>query len=381
MLEEFSERRPIGDEPEVLTLTERNGFVSQTSRFNKRLAVENTESYKHISKGDIAFNPYLLWAGAIAQNRHWDSAIISPLYPTFHVRDGYDSNFVIHLLLSDLMIKHYDTVAFGSVPRRRRTSVNDFLALELPSPPGIEEQLRIAKALDQAVEGQTKRRKAIALLNDLAESIFYDTFGDLSASLQDWSVETFKTQTIEPPRNGLSPSKAGKIEARVLTLSAVTGAAFDGSAAKISTFVAPPPSSKAIDRRDFLVCRGSGNLALVGRGFFPDADMPDTTFPDTMIAVRVAPERLGREYLEYVWRTDFIRRQIESGARTTNGTYKINQRVLEAIRLPVPPREIQEDFGCRIQKIDGIKRVQLRHLGGLAELLNSLQWRAFRGEL
>src|SRR6266540_7005874 len=89
LLEEFDERLGSQPEPEILTLTEKMGFVAQRERFNKRLAIADTRDYKVIGLHDIAFNPYLLWAGAIAQNTEWKSAIISPLYPTFHVREGY----------------------------------------------------------------------------------------------------------------------------------------------------------------------------------------------------------------------------------------------------------------------------------------------------
>src|SRR5262245_43478232 len=98
ILVEFDERLGGRPEPEILTLTERLGFVPQRLRFNKRLAVEDTSDYKVIRLHDIAFNPYLLWAAAIAQNTEWERAIISPLYPTFHVREGYDPRFVNYLL-------------------------------------------------------------------------------------------------------------------------------------------------------------------------------------------------------------------------------------------------------------------------------------------
>src|SRR4051794_38574080 len=109
LLFEFTERRPSGAEPDVLTLTERNGFVRQVDRFNKRLATEDTSKYKTVRRGDIAFNPYLLWAGAIAQNTIVDVGIISPLYPTFRVREGVDPRYVARLLLSPRMVSAYDT--------------------------------------------------------------------------------------------------------------------------------------------------------------------------------------------------------------------------------------------------------------------------------
>ena len=73
----------------------------------------------------------------------------------------------------------------------------------------------------------------------------------------------------EPLRNGISPSTAGKVEAKVLTLSAITGASFDSSAHKVGRFRSSPPSQYRVNSSDLLICRGNGNRALVGRGFFP----------------------------------------------------------------------------------------------------------------
>src|SRR5437868_3360471 len=51
--------------------------------------------------------------------------------------------------------------------------------------PRVEEQRRIAEVLDQADNLRAKRRETIALLGDLAESVFLDMFGDATT---DWSV-------------------------------------------------------------------------------------------------------------------------------------------------------------------------------------------------
>jgi len=138
-----------------------------------------------------------------------------------------------------------------------------------------------------------------------------------------------------PPRNGLSPSSDGTVIAKVLTLSAITGDRFDETQFKESTFHSKPSSNQTVDHRDFLICRGNGNIQLVGRGFFPTHNMEDTLFPDTMIAVRPNAEILP-EFLEFLWNGDVVRRQIEAMARTTNGTFKINQKMFERIEIPLP---------------------------------------------
>ncbi|WP_258934725.1 hypothetical protein [Nesterenkonia pannonica] len=138
VLEEFKETFGAStDDAPVLTLTEHNGFVPQEERFNKRLATTDVSRYKVIRHEDFAFNPYLLWAGALAQNDRFDVGVISPLYPTFRVRDGFDSSYLRHILLSPSMVQKFDTIAFGSVPRRKRSSVKDFLNLQLPAVPPL----------------------------------------------------------------------------------------------------------------------------------------------------------------------------------------------------------------------------------------------------
>ncbi|WP_447646177.1 hypothetical protein [Nocardioides zeae] len=177
LLVEFREKPGKGEEPPVLTLTERNGFVRQADRFNKRLATEDISNYKVVRRNDIAFNPYLLWAGAVAQNTIVEMGIISPLYPTFRVRDEHDPRYVARLLLTPQLIGSYDGIAFGSVPRRRRSSVTDFLNLSLAKVPSLPEQRRIAAILDHADALRAKRRQVITHLDSLTSASFLQAFG------------------------------------------------------------------------------------------------------------------------------------------------------------------------------------------------------------
>jgi type I restriction enzyme S subunit len=184
-----------------------------------------------------------------------------------------------------------------------------------------------------------------------------------------------------PLRNGLSPSHSGKIAAKVLTLSAITGGEFDTEAWKTSTFASLPPPDQSVDQNDFLICRGNGNLNLVGKGYFPTIGMPNVTFPDTMIAARVKPDLIERAFLQHVWNSSAVRQQVESLARTTNGTYKVNQTMLERIAFIAPPLKLQRDFARLLTSIEKLKAAQRASLAEMDALFASLQHRAFRGEL
>ena len=136
ILEPSKETLGDGREPEVLTCTEGAGLVLQRERFAKRVATESTAKYKVVRKGDIVYNPYLLWKGSIDQCWIVEEGITSPAYAVFHVREGYHRAIVGRLLTSAEMIRRYDGISFGTVERRRRAAPASFLNLQIEYPTG-----------------------------------------------------------------------------------------------------------------------------------------------------------------------------------------------------------------------------------------------------
>jgi type I restriction enzyme S subunit len=254
------------------------------------------------------------------------------------------------------------------------------LAMHLPLPPPSE-QRRIAEILDKADALRARRRAALTQIGALTQSIFLEMFGDPATNSDKWSVQPFIRLLAAPLRNGLSPSKGGRITAKVLTLSAITGKAFDPQSVKTGTFQTLPPPEQSVDDHDLLICRGNGNLHLVGKGYFPSRRMPDVTFPDTMIAARVDREFTEPVFLEHVWNSPLVRRQLESAARTTNGTLKVNQSIVEGLLVFSPPLRMQREFGNRIAQVHKVRAKHCNALFTADALFASLQHRAFSGEL
>jgi type I restriction enzyme S subunit len=245
--------------------------------------------------------------------------------------------------------------------------------------PPLEEQKRIAAILDKADAIRRKREQAIQLADEFLRALFLDMFGDPAHNPKHWPRKAFVEVLAIPLRNGISPSSDGTNAARVLTLSAITGRLFNPRAAKTALFVEPTRPEKFVDARDFLICRGNGNLHLVGKGKFP-TPLVETAFPDTMIAARVGMA-CDRHYLEILWDTPCLRDQIEQGARTTNGTFKVNQQMLEGLQLPMPPLKLQQEFGEARNRIqETVERMQGQEEEHRA-LSSALAAKAFAGDL
>jgi type I restriction enzyme S subunit len=163
----------------------------------------------------------------------------------------------------------------------------------------------------------------------------------------------------------------------VLTLSAVTGGRFDPEQSKNAVFDREPDESQLAMDGTFLICRGNGNLDLVGRAQVAAGAPTGTAFPDTVIACRADPNRVVNSYLLAVWSTRAVRSQIESGARTTNGTHKVNQNLLGSVVIPVPPMDLQRRFAEVAERLAEAHAASSRARSGAERLFESLLYRTF----
>ena len=271
-------------------------------------------------------------------------------------------------------------VALGNGATFKEVSKEIVSRIEIPLPP-LGEQRRIAALLDKADTLRQKRRIAVKKLDSLTQSIFIEMFGDASDYRERWRSRRLVDLLEAPLRNGLSPSNTGTIRGSVLTLSAITGQAFRPSAMKEATFHTKPPEDQTVDERDLLICRGNGNLKLVGKGYFPSSTMPSVLFPDTMIAARISHHVIKKEFLAFIWNSSAVRSQVETLARTTNGTHKVNQTMLEGIELMYPPLEMQEQFSLRVRSIERLRKKSEFAFGTADAIFDSIQHRAFREDL
>ena len=215
--------------------------------------------------------------------------------------------------------------------------------------PNMDKQRELAELLWAMDDTKKSYQQLIAATDELVKSQFIEM-------IEPYSQYSTKAGTIMyGMRNGLSPSRAGEHYAKTLTLSAVTQGVFDENAWKDGYFADCPPNDKRICATDFYICRGNGNKTLVGAGVYSLEDRFDLVFPDTVIAARINEQKIRLPYLYMAWKMQAVRNQIEENAKTTNGTYKINQSVIANVELVVPPLPVQDEFVAFVQQSDKSK--------------------------
>src|SRR5947207_1383889 len=98
----------------VLSLTKDRGLIPQAERFDHRVARSDVSDYKVLQRGWIAYNPMVLWEGAIHALKRLPEGLVSPVYATWAVAETIaDAHYVDLLLRSASLLREYERLASG----------------------------------------------------------------------------------------------------------------------------------------------------------------------------------------------------------------------------------------------------------------------------
>jgi type I restriction enzyme, S subunit len=302
-----------------------------------------------VNAGDVLFAKMAGTEKTLVAKKYHEEMLFSTGFAVLRPVSGIlDSGFLYHILRSENFLSQKDRMSSGAT---QRAITNKALSQMKISIPPLMEQKRIAAILDKTDEIEKNSMKAHKTRNLVIQSTFYAMFGDPGLNERGYDMASLSKLGTGVVRNGLSPSSSGQFSGKVLTLSAITQGHFQSEAQKEAMFDKNFPPNKLVQEKDFLICRGNGNINLVGQGVFPTTSFNDVMFPDTMIAFEIDRYKVEPSYLDIIWKSTIVRNQIKQGARTTNGTYKVNQQVLKNITFPLPPIDEQREFTSLIEKM------------------------------
>ena len=145
VIEQISKRNKNNTIQNVLSVSNRQGFIKQSDQFeNRNVASEDTSNYKIVEKNDFAFNPARINVGSIARLTTFEKGIISPMYICFRTQENVAPEYIDFFFES----KHF----YCEIQKRLEGSVRQCLSFEglcnIPfSLPSLEMQQRIGKRL------------------------------------------------------------------------------------------------------------------------------------------------------------------------------------------------------------------------------------------
>lgn len=265
-------------------------------------------------------------------------------------------NYIAYFLRSTEFLSFAKTVVAGA--KMPRMVMSEFWKYQVPLPP-LNEQRRIAAILEKSDALRIKRRKALAQLDRLAQSIFVEMFGDPS---RPGTVGRIQTKKVELGK--LVKIQTGKLDANA----AVPGAQYP--------FFTCAVKSLEIDIAAFnckaVLVAGNGDLNVkYYEGKF-------NAYQRTYVIQSLDEGELQPKFL-----FQFLDLYVaELRKQAIGGVIKyIKLPYLTEAPLNLPPATAQLDF---VARLDAIRTAQLKMTASAIEserLFQTLQHRSFSGVL
>jgi type I restriction enzyme S subunit len=261
-------------------------------------------------------------------------------------------------------------------------AVDKLKALPVPLPP-LDEQRRIAAILDAADSLRAKRRAALAKLDQLAQSIFIEMFGDPVSNSKGWPSDLTLGQIADIVSGITKGRKLNGHAVRTIPYLAVLNV--QDRSLNLNVVKEIDATDAEIDRyrlrRDDLLLTEGGDPDKLGRGTLWNDELPECIHQNHVFRVRLQSKKIAPLFLNWLVGSQRGKKYFLHSAKQTTGIASINMTQLRGFPLLVPPIELQNEFAKRISNLQTLYSQFEQGLVGIEHLFASLQHRAFRGEL
>ena len=371
-------KRAGGADYPVLSMTMRDGLVDQSAKFKKRVASADTSPYKVVKRKQLVVG-FPIDEGVLAFQDLYDEAIVSPAYDLWDIQDHsvISCDYLQRFLRSPAALSFYSAKLRGTTARRRTLPDDVFLTLPVPLPP-LAEQRRIAEVLDKAEALRAKRRAALAQLDSLTQSLFLDLFGDPATNPKGFEIGRIR-DLLESASYGTSEKSGPHGKYAVLRMNNITRSGeMDFTDLKFMDLEECLHERYLVRAGDILFNR-TNSAELVGKTGIIRGTKP-MAYAGYLIRLRVNADN-DAEFLWGFLNSKYSKLMLRGMCKSIIGMANINATEIQAMKVPLPPLDLQREFARRVAAVEKLKTAQRAALAELDALFASLQHRAFRGEL
>lgn len=206
----------------------------------------------------------------------------------------------------------------------------------------------ICQTLGKIEELINKELSVLTSLDELTKSRFIEQFGDLNSNPNNYPMKTLNE--IAEYWNGLTykPADVSKVGQGTLVLRSSniqnSSLAFEDNVYVNCNF----KEKHYVKENDILMCSRNGSARLVGKVALIKGLETKTSFGAFMMIIRSN----YYPYLKAYFENDAFRSQLATSTATIN---QITSKMLDAVKIPVPPMELVKDFENYTQQIDKLK--------------------------
>ena len=273
-------------------------------------------------------------------------------------------NYLYWALASDQFFE-YDTLHCKGAKMPRGNKI-DIMKYQLPVPT-IEEQQKVVSELD-LLSGVIEKQKAqLEELDKLAQSIFYDMFGDPVANEKGWEMKKLGEE-CEDMKYGTSRPACENGRYKYLRMGNIT---LDGhlDLADLKTIDIPEEEvEKCIVRYGDILFNRTNSHELIGKTCMFDLDEP-MIIAGYIIRVRLS-ENLKPIFISIMFNLPSMKKLLRSIAKGAVNQANINSKELASINIIIPPLSLQQEFAAKVEAIEAMKAKDRQSLKEVETLFN-----------
>ena len=363
-ISEYSVKNRCNETIPVYSVTNSQGFCKDY--FSKEVASQDKRTYKIVPYGCFAYNPSRINVGSVDWQNKEDRVIVSPLYNVFSVSENLNQDFLLYFLKSNGTMGIINTLATGTVRLNLKLSMLKEFPITVPP---LSVQQSIVSELDKINELIRLKKEQLKDYDNLAQSIFYEMFGDPVVNEKGWEVKKL---------GEVAMIKTGPFGSMLHKEDYITGGIPLINPMHIQNFKAVPDKyftiskEKAAELCDYQLKINDVIFARrgdIGRCAVISDKEAGYLCGTGSLFVRFE-RKLSSIYTMYVVRTTSFIKELVSKAKGAT-MLNLNSSTMENLRFPIPPLPLQQLFAQRIELIEKQKAEVRRTIADLETLLAS----------
>ena len=305
-----------------------NGIIGRYNQYNHE-ASEVLVTCRGATCGTINISAPFSWINGNAMVIHPKNEDLSKSYLVYALR-GIDLS---------------DVITGAAQPQITRQSL---LPKKLPIPP-LSEQERIVSELDLLSSIIEKKKAQLKEYDKLAQSIFYDMFGDPVTNEKGWEVKKVGELTTEM-RYGTSRPACEGGKYNYLRMGNINNEGYLNLNDLKKIDIPDNEVEKCIVKRGDVLFNRTNSLELIGKTCLFDLEEP-MVIAGYLIRVRFK-ETILPLYFTRLFNLSEIKKKLRSMAKGAVNQANINAKELASISIPVPPLSLQQSFASKIEAIE-----------------------------
>ncbi|MDG1333025.1 MAG: restriction endonuclease subunit S [Crocinitomicaceae bacterium] len=358
-------------------------FINKSSRF---MNAETASRLKctYLKKGDIliARMPDPIGRACLFPFDEDNKFVTVVDIGILRLTDKQDSKYVMYGINSPIIRSQIGSQVTGTT--RQRITRKKIGEIDLPLPP-LETQKKIASILDAADAYRQKTKALLEKYDELTQSFFLEMFGDPVTNPKGFDIRILKDFYLNEKEGTKCGPFGGALKKDEFVDEGIAVWNMDNISKKgkllndIQLWISEDKyyslESYSVKNDDIIISRAGtvGKMCVV-----------KTSHKKSIISTNLIRLRLNKNTLLPVFftiaMTYFKERigRLKTGAE--GGFTHMNTGVLNELKFPYPPINLQNQFAERVLQIETQKAQAQQSLEKAEELFNSLLQRAFKGE-